>query len=233
MIELWATVGRICIDEAFHRDIFPLTDPNASFEDLVSLQEFFRAHNLRLSRWEVMSSNRIVTQDWDGEKTVFFENVDQDVTVAAIRNAFGASAPFPFPVNVEFCAVVGLACVEERHRINFHNASDPDPAQIERLRELLVTAGGSGPKFRLTDDELRTLNRLIRSGGNQMLTFMERFHAGRWVQPRVRQIFGACEAGTSLKSYLHVSQQDLALFLAGRPDRDELIREMKAVRAIL
>lgn len=233
MIELWATVGRICIDEQFHRNVFPLTDPTKSFEQLEPLQIFFRDSMLRLARWEVMSLNRIISQEWNGMDIVYFERVEDDVNVGAIRSAFGATFPFPFPQNIEFCAIIGLACIDERHRTDFYNASDPVEANIEGLRALLVTAGGSGHKFRVTDDELRALNRLIRSGGGQMPTLMERFHAARWVQPLIKDIFGACEAGVSLKSYLHVSQQDLALFLAGSDDRDELISRMKAARAIL
>jgi hypothetical protein len=193
MIECVAVLGRMIIDRAFHQALFAVANDGKEYKDLKDLDSFLNdTHGLRLCRWEVMTVNTLVRQEIlyivDANHNVVERRVQHlidakdDGVVNNMQNAWTA-LPSPMAVDfssresIEFCAALGLACIDHVFAASLVAASDPDSAKTTALQTLLTT---KNPRFNVPAD-LTSLNRFLQI--NAVVNDMKAFHAERWVQP--------------------------------------------------
>jgi hypothetical protein len=225
MIDFWATLGWACAYQKLHEEIFDLTNPTKSFQDLDQLSAALVGHNLRLSRWEVMSLNRIFSQEWDptNQRKVYYRKPTDDETLIGMRNAWPAYQEY----SMECYAAFGLACIDKQFRDAMHDTCKKYP---DKLKGFLTTGSPISPPFHPESTEFKVLKDVMLGNGDQMHYEMDYFETTRWVQPTVHAIFGGCDAGYSRKPFFYVSQQDLALFLQGNPDLKELLFNVGVIK---
>lgn len=233
MRELWATLGRVCIDDAFHRAIFPKAKFGEKFKNLDDLRAFIRKapNNLMLGRWEIMTINRILTervtykQDGSVDKIVEIPDVNSDDLVLKIRDGFKGT--FNFPDDLLFCSVIGLASVDKPFRILLHGASKATAGDTAALQSLLKTPAQDTPSFSVSAAEFVVLNTFLRSASNDMINRLEAFHSGRWVQGQ------PCEGGFTESmdeaDFEYISQTRLLVLAARNPDFWTTLKEAGAI----
>jgi hypothetical protein len=259
MIDFWATLGWACAYQDLHEEIFSLTDPTKSFQDLDQLSATLVGYGLRLSRWEVMSLNRIFSQRWDPDtqRKVYFRKAADDETLIGMRNAWNGyqsatssrpakaakksrsrqssstrpGAPQGAAVRTEYSVECYAVFGLACIDTQFRDAMhDTCKKYPDKLKGFLTTGSPISPPFHPESTEFKVLKDVMLGNGDQMHYEMDYFETTRWVQPTVHAIFGGCDAGYSRKPFFYVSQQDLALFLQGNPDLKELLFNVGVIK---
>ncbi len=221
MIECTAVLGRMVIDRSFHRALFALADDTKEYKDLGDLDAFLNeTHQLRLCRWEVMRVNILASQEIlyivDANNVVIekrlqqFKEAKDDGIVNKMQDAWEALnssmvIDFKNREHVEFCAALGLACIDRVFSLNLVAASDPDPSKTDNLQTFLTT---KNPRFGPPAD-LKPMNQFLQVAA--VVSDMEAFHAERWVQPD-----NPCDLGYThdiVRRYHFLSQTEIELLL--------------------
>lgn len=235
MIELWAVIGRILLDESFHSSLLGAAKGWQRFEELDDFRKILRLENgLNLGRWEVMILHSGLTRRHSKDKSPevrLLDSVKDDSTVLAVRQGWldlPGTHPPAFPGDFQLCAVVGLAAVDLKFRQGlFDNSHPTKPTDINALGAYLCKQELECPIFDLNPgrdrESMIKLNRFMRykdPNGKGMLDLLQDYHDENWVQPQQHPCDGGytktIRADNSIAYYTHFSQTALVrLMISG------------------
>lgn len=227
MMEVWAVIGRVCLNLVFHRELFDASEVSDVLEDLVVFRRILRRDNhLNLSRSEIMLIHRILQERHPDINLppMQVESAEGDLQIVPIREGWTAPPP-TFPDDFQLCAIVGLACMDFSFRTNLHQNSRPVPEDTEALRAFLFTPTGDSPIFSISEPQLVNLNVFLRSASDQMIQRLREFHRLAWVQPERYPCNGGY-TDTVGTNFVFFSQAGLIRFIEKNPSqREEMLGE--------
>jgi hypothetical protein len=248
MREFWAVVGKILVDANFHNNkLFPLCGYKKKFEDLDDLRRYLiKDLQLGFSRWEIMRLNAIVTERVNSNNIVKVDLTNPDDSIRGVQAGWDTNdTPPDLKAQFDFCSVIGLSSMDIAFREGLHDASRKGhPEDIAALKKFLEESQGDTPVFKLSDDDLKILNKLLRSLVDSMKEMLKVFHFTNWVQPDENPCDGGVTktivtkevAGVSkpvIVPYAHFFQNGLNLLIMNQPQPQSVKDKWKESRAII
>jgi len=208
MIDLWATLGRACLDGEFRGAVVKAIGPEGPrpFAELEDLRDLLREiHGLRLSLWEVKE----------------IEHAFRTEAVAAMAELddFWGGVEVSFPADRDFCALIGLACLEEAVRDALEECAG-DLAELRRL----ASSGARDlcPAFELEDPAHYERLSAMLTTGPRVFALMAAVGEPIWRAPCPLG-YAAPPAGSP--PYLHVDSRQVIDVLDQRGVLEEIEEE--------
>ncbi|HEY0781158.1 MAG TPA: hypothetical protein VGE98_01785 [Thermoanaerobaculia bacterium] len=224
MLQFGAVIGRICLDVAFHQQVFAVAKLDTPFEDMPDLRKILRIDNaLDLGREDIMEVARVLRESFPGANRVVLTKVDNDDAVAKVRTNLPI-AQFPFvdqlgerPENVQFCGAFGLTCVDRLFRLLVlgEKTGADLKAKLEKPTDF-------HPKILLSLTQANDLMNLVQTRPAQIAAL----HEAKWIVPEKI----ACSAGYSPDATtLYASQTGLINHLFKSPQDLDALRASGAL----